>query len=153
MGGSLIGSPFFKGENILFEACGPAVLIRPCLLLLLFSFLASSIFRVTALSLSACVSSASVFLGEMVSRRPLSLPPSPSRSLTRFDIRLSPSSCTSSGSPSPSSSSSSNPPGMPIRLRKPALMTRVPALDRGANPCPRTSDLRFFDSCAPRFAA
>ena len=150
----LAAIPFLKREDILFEACGPTVLTLPCLLLLLFSFLASSIFRVAVLSLSACFSSASDFLGEMVSRRPLSLPPSPSRILTRFDIRLSSSSCTSSGSAS--SSSSSNPPGIPIRLREPALMTRVPALGRfapGADPWPRTSDFRFFDSCEPRRAA
>lgn len=132
---------------LLFEACGPAVLTLPCLLLLLFSFLASSIFRVAALSRAACFSSVSDFLGEMVNRRPLSLPPSPSMILTRFDIRLSSSSCTSSGSAS--SSSSSNPPGIPIRLREPALMTRVPALGRfvpDPDPRPRTSDFRFLDS-------
>lgn len=138
-------------RNVLLVACGP-MLILACLLLLLLSFLISSIFRVAARSFSVCFSSASVFLGEMVSRRPLSFPPSSSRTLTRFDIRLSPSSCTSSIA----SSSSSNPPGMPIRLREAVPTTCVPALDRflaGADPCPRTSDLRFFDPGTPRLAA
>lgn len=139
-------------RNILLVACGPAMLVPPCLLLLRISFFAWSIFRVAALSLSTCFSSVWVFMGEMVSRRPLSFPQSSSRTLTRFDIRLSASSCTSSTT----SSSSSNPPGIPIRWREVVLMTRVPALDRfpaGPCPCPRTSDLRFFEPGAPRLAA
>ena len=101
-----------KKGDVLLTACGPTWLALACLLLFLFSFLTSSIFRVAALSLSACLSSTPDFLGEMVSRRPLSFPPSSSRTLTRFDIRLSSSSCTSSTT----SSSSPNPPGIPIRL-------------------------------------
>ena len=88
-GPSIIGRE--KRENVLLTACGPARLVLPCLLLLLF-FFASSIFRVATLSLSACFSSASVLLDKSVSRRPLSFPPSSSRTLTRFDIRLSSSS-------------------------------------------------------------
>ena len=101
-----------EGGDVLLTACGPTWLALACLLLLLFPFLTSSIFLVAALSLSACLSSVPDFLGEMVSRRPLSIPPSSSRILTRFDIRLSSSSCTSYTM----SSSSPNPPGIPIRL-------------------------------------